>query len=251
MGKLEVDFVHDEADAILQLPLSINLMCDSILWHYDKRGNFSVKSAYKLAFQLQFGDIPSCSNGPSFVWKFIWNLQIPAKIKIFCWRACRDILPTKDLIFRRKISVSPCCELCGLIPETVDHALLAFVCFVVDKKLASQFIVSAWFCWNKRNQLVHGSKRLAEECFWSKAGFYLNEFMQNDFVQNEGISSSHIPANMCWKPPDGHCLKLNVDASVNKAAGKIGIGVVVRDSVGQLVLAAGLSCSFVVDVAVA
>ncbi|KAL5768033.1 hypothetical protein ACOSQ2_014816 [Xanthoceras sorbifolium] len=101
------------------------------------------------------------------------------------------------------------------------------------------------------NQLVHGSKGLAEECFWLKAGFYLNEFMQNDFVQNGGISSSHIPANMCWKPPDGHCLKLNVDASVNKAAGKIGIGVVVRDSAGQLVLAAGLSCSFVVDVAVA
>ncbi len=29
------------------------------------------------------------------VWGYLWNLQIPNSVKLFLWRACNDILPTR------------------------------------------------------------------------------------------------------------------------------------------------------------
>ncbi|KAL5822172.1 hypothetical protein ACOSQ3_024054 [Xanthoceras sorbifolium] len=59
-------FILEEAEAILGIPLSRNQM-DSVMWHYDKRGEFSVKSAYKIAQLHQNGEFPSSSKGPNFL----------------------------------------------------------------------------------------------------------------------------------------------------------------------------------------
>ncbi|KAL5739883.1 hypothetical protein ACOSQ2_029063 [Xanthoceras sorbifolium] len=48
-------FIPEEAEAILSIPLSRNSRMDSIMWHYDKREEFSVKSAYKIAQLHQNG----------------------------------------------------------------------------------------------------------------------------------------------------------------------------------------------------
>jgi hypothetical protein len=34
------------------------------------------------------------------------------------WRACQNILPTKDNLVKRKIIQDPLCPICGLEPET-------------------------------------------------------------------------------------------------------------------------------------
>jgi hypothetical protein len=44
-------------------------------------------------------------------------------LKVFLWRACNNILPTKDNLFRRKISDDPQCPLCGGDTETLGHIL--------------------------------------------------------------------------------------------------------------------------------
>ncbi|KAL5765128.1 hypothetical protein ACOSQ2_017722 [Xanthoceras sorbifolium] len=212
-------FLEEDAEAILQLPLSIFPRQDSVLWHYDRYGNFSVKSAYKLAFQNNFSDLPSCSYGSHFIWKFIWNLPIPSKLKIFCWRICCNILPTKDLLCMRHIVASNFCELCGKGPETVDHAI--------------------WGC----------CKGLREEDLWLKADYFMKDFSQAFSLPS--ISRPPLSITVCWNPPPKGCLKLNVDATINKYAGKIGLGVVVRDYTGSLVFAAGIVAPLVVDVACA
>ncbi|KAL5780601.1 hypothetical protein ACOSQ2_011338 [Xanthoceras sorbifolium] len=107
---------------ILRISLSKSPCCDSICWHYDKRGNFSVKSAYKVALLHQNGEHPSSSSGALFTWKMIWNLHLPNKIKVFCWRACKRILPTNASLFR-KISSSGLCSFCGILPKIADHVL--------------------------------------------------------------------------------------------------------------------------------
>ena len=33
-------------------------------------------------------------------WKLLWGLAIPRKIRHFAWRACQDILPTKENFVR-------------------------------------------------------------------------------------------------------------------------------------------------------
>jgi hypothetical protein len=42
-------FCHEDAEIILALP--VHTMDDCVAWHYDKKGMFSVKSAYKVQME--------------------------------------------------------------------------------------------------------------------------------------------------------------------------------------------------------
>ena len=57
------------------------------------------------------------------VWKALWQLWIPQVEKVCFWRACHDILPTRDRLFRRKVISDPSCPICGLEAETIAHIL--------------------------------------------------------------------------------------------------------------------------------
>lgn len=121
--KVQRYFLSEDAECILSIPLSSSPLDDDVLWHYDKLGVFSVKSAYKIALQSLYPATASSSNGPSFVWKALWSLDLPSKIKAFCWRACKQILPTRALIWKRNIMEHGFCLRCGIELEFVDHAL--------------------------------------------------------------------------------------------------------------------------------
>ncbi|KAL5850938.1 hypothetical protein ACOSQ3_008996 [Xanthoceras sorbifolium] len=54
---------------------------------------------------------------------------------------------------------------------------------------------------------------------------YVASTCDKNLVSQFLVAAWSVPSDSCWKPPDGRNLKLNVDAAVNKAAGKIGIGV--------------------------
>ena len=50
-------------------------------------------------------------------------MQVLGKVKHFLWRACLDSLPTKQNLWRRKITACPKCEACNSFPENTIHAL--------------------------------------------------------------------------------------------------------------------------------
>ena len=50
-------------------------------------------------------------------------MQAPLKIKKFLWRACHNVLPTKQALMRRKILEDPICEKCKQAVEDLVHAL--------------------------------------------------------------------------------------------------------------------------------
>jgi hypothetical protein len=50
-------------------------------------------------------------------------MQLPNVAKNFMWRACQDLLPTKDNLVQRKIIQDKECSLCGLEAETSYHIL--------------------------------------------------------------------------------------------------------------------------------
>ncbi|KAL5768296.1 hypothetical protein ACOSQ2_015079 [Xanthoceras sorbifolium] len=178
-------FSPEEADIILSIPLCSSPLRDSLLWHFDKRGCFSVKSAYRLALKDTHFDSPSCSSAPFPWWKKLWALQLPSKIKLFCWRACREALPTRACLFKKGIGVSKLCPLCFRDPESVDHALWSckasssswkecpffselnsfhhrdffdrfvwvFSCCSLKQVLC--FVVGSWLAWSGRNLRIH------------------------------------------------------------------------------------------------
>ncbi|KAJ9183758.1 hypothetical protein P3X46_007570 [Hevea brasiliensis] len=81
-----------------------------LVYHYSKQGIPTVKSVYFLLKKESRMDILSASsslhrNIPFAVWKSIWSLEAPSKIKSFLWRASTNFLATKENLFKRKCAV--------------------------------------------------------------------------------------------------------------------------------------------------
>lgn len=119
-----------DAEEILRIQLPHSPEEDFIAWHYDKVGMFTIFSAYKLALQAQIRadeEVAQCSNGDGDrkLWKNIWNVQVPQKIRIFAWRVSRDCLATQHNKHRRQIVQKPNCEIYGAEVEDAFHATVA------------------------------------------------------------------------------------------------------------------------------
>ena len=122
------------------------------------------------------------------VWKTLWKLKVPNKIKVFGWQACCSILPTRVNLSRKRIIVDNRCEACKTEPETKIHTLwncgvaqdiwarcLARLqkCHVGQDDMLQLweeliarltieelelFLVQAWIIWTQRNAMLHGKQ---------------------------------------------------------------------------------------------
>ena len=101
-------------------------MDDSIFWLPNKKGLFIVKSAYKVARELMRRENVAKSSGGCVrkrIWAALRKLKILNKVKVFAWRACNDILPTKMNLVNRRIIADAACPICTRFPETTVHVL--------------------------------------------------------------------------------------------------------------------------------
>ena len=93
-----------------------------------------MNNAYKVAISMTRCNLVAKNSHrvlQSSFWRKIWNLHIPNKIKLFTWRACQDILPTKDNLYHRHVLNTPTCRAYTLAPKTMGHL------FWVTKKVWS------------------------------------------------------------------------------------------------------------------
>lgn len=118
------EIFKEDAYCILNIPLPKKPIKDKLVWGYDKRGHYSMKSGYYVAFNLKHSEIPSTSNNSIGWWKYFWMLNIPAKVKLFLWRAYHELIPTAWNLHRRKICGSCFCNRCLVGMEDTYHALM-------------------------------------------------------------------------------------------------------------------------------
>ena len=107
IDKLNSWFLLEEREAILGIPLSSSNTNDRLVWAKNRNRKFTVKSAYALALEEKVHNSKvDCSDESAMrkIWKTIWQLRIPPKIKHFAWRAGRDILATKSNLAKRRIT---------------------------------------------------------------------------------------------------------------------------------------------------
>lgn len=71
------------------------------LWSYDRRGNYSIKSKYQVAFRLKTPDYPRPSKSSMTEWNAIWKLVLLEKMKIFMWRAAQNLLPIVENLWKK------------------------------------------------------------------------------------------------------------------------------------------------------
>ncbi|KAL0401625.1 UNVERIFIED_CONTAM: hypothetical protein Slati_4192400 [Sesamum latifolium] len=75
-------FYPEDARIIKSIPLGRSSMADSQIWHFDKRGTFSVKSAYHVALQCIRASSNSetvQNNNSNISWSFIWKAKCLTK----------------------------------------------------------------------------------------------------------------------------------------------------------------------------
>ena len=76
-------FIPQQAELIKSIPLSATLPADKIVWAETTNGNFTVRSAYKLAASLFKSKTCGTTSDGSLLrkfWKKIWSLPIPHKV---------------------------------------------------------------------------------------------------------------------------------------------------------------------------
>ncbi|CAL9001349.1 unnamed protein product, partial [Prunus brigantina] len=268
VGRVYATFSFPEAEAILSIPLMGDTL-DRRIWNFTANGRYSVKSGYWAALEykrleeLSAGSVAGPSSYSLKSWKHLWKLKVPPKVLHLLWRVAHDILPSKEVLFRRRITHEEGCFRCVGARETTLHALVGCaVCLqvwealdfpaeflllsiadagtwmdavwsIIPPDMQPLFVVTVWVLWNERNGVLFGSRPTPSGVLVQRAKDYEDEFKRYSVAIHRSLSSP--VRDVKWRPPTGICFKLNVDGAVDMEFGARGVGAIVRDSHGNLV----------------
>nr|XP_027103028.1 uncharacterized protein LOC113724320 [Coffea arabica] len=122
----------EDAEHILNIPLSIAERGDCLVWNHCNTGHYTVASGYKYLQQVKRKRREESNKGTGCsyqqangkLWNTFWKLPIKYKLKIFVWKCINNGIPTKAQIFHRtRRGESICCG-CGEKEESIEHILL-------------------------------------------------------------------------------------------------------------------------------
>lgn len=206
---------------------------------------------------------------PNDLWKAIWKIKAPPKVRLFMWKACCSAVPTKENLFRRKCSPSAICPICNSDTESIENAILfcnwarvawfssalslkicdtgfcsfdvwvkgwLLDCVDLDDFARSLIAIQCWEIWKCRCSFIFQNQSINPIFTSLKASSFHNEFWQvqlshhaESYVPNEGAENS---SQMDWTTPDDGAVKFNIDGAFQNASVAAGIAVIVRNSVG-------------------
>ncbi|KAL5537570.1 hypothetical protein UlMin_045558 [Ulmus minor] len=209
---IRASFHKDEAEAILSLPLPRRTIPDTLLWHYDKSGHYTVRSGYWLATKCRSVSLSSTLN-PNSWWKRFWRLRIPSKIRVFLWKAYHNWIPSSVNLAKHGVPTQIRCLICNEANDTTLHAL--------------------WGC--KALKTLKVIKHLAD---------FLEANYRKEESSKKGVATP-------WQAPNNGVVKINSDAAWCSKQKKFGLGSVIRDHTGKVLGSVTTPISSSVSVAVA
>ncbi|KAL0411831.1 UNVERIFIED_CONTAM: hypothetical protein Slati_3772800 [Sesamum latifolium] len=122
---VEQEFSSLDAVCILQSPISQAPNIDTLCWHFDAKGVFSVRSAYSLAQKGAAAAGTSAGGGAGVKgkWRFIWEAKVLPKVRLFAWRCCKNALPTHRSLMTRGVYIEGNYLCCNREEDGLDHVL--------------------------------------------------------------------------------------------------------------------------------
>ncbi|KAL0462633.1 UNVERIFIED_CONTAM: hypothetical protein Slati_0150900 [Sesamum latifolium] len=153
------EFLPSDAECILSIELQQTTSPDEIVWHFERKGKFTVKSG-----------------------------QVPPKVRMFAWRCAQGALPTSHNLSRRGIKGDENCVRCEGDLEDLSHVLFScsfarLVWALSDLRMVTipksallgadwlrdahsametpdftMFLATCWGLWYQRNQLIFEGK---------------------------------------------------------------------------------------------
>jgi ribonuclease HI len=266
---IQAEFMGEEALIISSIPLNPLKSEDKLIWRCSVNGDFSVRSAYHLGMDLQESKGGQCSytGKEEDFWKFVWALGIPNVTKLFIWRACNEILPTRVNLVRRRVTELKACPCCEMEDEDALHAmwlcpaardvwgnsgsvfqkycyagtnfkgLLAYCMERGTKEDLELMAVIARRIWLRRNAWLFERRFEHPNTVYYEASKVLLEFKrcnikEKELSLSEGGEEAQSRRQTHWIPPPDGVIKVNWDAALNVAKGWIGQGIIARNSKG-------------------
>lgn len=257
------NFVNQEAQQILDIPLSWRLPDDKLMWHWEKDGQYSVRSAYHNLKSLNDQNNPESSvTSDQGLWKAIWKLKVPNCVRNFLWRLAKLILLTRGRLEKKSISLDTICPLCYSEKESREH--LFMLCPLVQQiwfasplglhiphnvnllswlqswlkspniYAAQLFDITLWRIWRGRNNCVFNKQKFCPPLIAAEIAGFTDEFAHSTI--SETVQGTHL-APPCWCAPDMGSTKINIDAGCFDN-GVTAWGLLERDHKGDVIYAA-------------
>jgi ribonuclease HI len=255
LQKLQRYFLPMDIEVITSIPLSTRRLEDCWAWHFEKKGIFSVRSAYRMIQNtkrvreawLEERASSSDHKREEGAWTSLWKIKVPSKIRVFLWRLAKQSIPTGDVRHRRNMAPDSLCRICGhadswrhsllecnmarsvwaLAPDGImEHMerttepdakqwLFAMIASLRHEELI-RCLVTIWAIWYARRKAIH------EDVFQSPLSTHL--FVESFIRELEIVDKKKLTAPSLgpkatpkkWVAPmTGHA-KINVDAAVRK-----------------------------------
>ncbi|XP_004292412.1 PREDICTED: putative ribonuclease H protein At1g65750-like [Fragaria vesca subsp. vesca] len=255
-----------EIDLILKIPLSLYRGEDRLVWHFDKKGCYTVKSGYYVGRLVEglekqaLGSDSGVKRGR--LWCKLWSAQVPPKVRMHGWRLAQGTLPTRAALIKKKAQLPDVsCVFCLNSVEDSLHlfkncnALRAFwkqymlqiqpythpsvsieVWFwdmidMLSGETLGAFLMTLWVIWVERNNMVWRGKYYNAANMFEWSITLLREY--KECHQHSGSKKKRAISK--WSCPPRGRLKVNIDGSFEQELGSGGVGVVVRNYEGECV----------------
>ena len=253
-------FIPQEAELIKKIPLSRFEANDSIFWPLSPNGQYSCKLGYQfLKDEMEFNRLEEPLDYEKGLWKAVWSLESPNKVKHLIWRACKNSLPTKGNLVCRHIITDHSCDRCSRGREDILHGVWSctkldvvweamnlwrfrahstFQSFselmtwiIKNDKSPELFAMFIWSIWTQRNQL-----RTQQPCCSMS---HLAQTANDRFHEFKAVQPSALPSlrqrHVTWSPPAPNIFKINYDGAIFADTNRSGIGVVIHNGDGLVI----------------
>ena len=127
---LQALFKPEEVQLIRGISLGDVSVRDRMIWPHTQSGTYTVKSGYNLLSKEKENLDPLNTNPapPQKLWKTIWSLSIPPKVRNFLWRAAKNAIPVKTNLVKWQVLQEEICDHCKAHSEDMVHALWLCPC---------------------------------------------------------------------------------------------------------------------------
>ena len=194
------------------------------------------------------------------LWKGIWGLNVPCKVKNLVWRVAKNSLPTKQNLVKRKVLTDDHCDHCKMQQEDTLYALYlclkleeiwlsvqawnqcslrqttSFIdlmgCILAENRDPNLFAMVVWVVWKRQNDMRIGKRGENLPNLVQQARNRLQDFLLHNSVAT--VPTRRPP--MQWQPLVHQQYKINFYEALFKDENQAGIGVVIRDSKGQVMV---------------